>query len=279
LLAAAVAHEGAVNDLMAVELGHGLSVLSAGDDGALALWEIEAASSPRTLYKGDGSALHAVAAGNIGGRWLAAFGGGDLTVRLMDLRTGVLEPWSGMLDNVSVSALAVGEVDGRPMVIAGGGRGQIRGWWLAASPVAALTYDSPGGIMNGTMALGIVVVGGVAQVASVDRTGDISLWDNAGRATARFHTGHAIRVTETGGEGRLVTARFANIKGRTLVAAADYAGVIRVLDVATQAQAAEPIVGLMGQVTALALPGGADLALVLGDDDGRLKMWSVSVGI
>src|SRR5262249_35208000 len=129
------------------------------------------------------------------------------------------------------------------------------------------------------LALKIVIIEGVAQLASVDSDGVITLWDRHGYEKARFHTGHAITRDESGGgRGWLNAACFAEVKGRTLVAAVAFDGIIKVFDLATQELVAEPIMELEDQTTTLALPGGDDLSLVSGRDDGLLKVWSVRFG-
>ena len=264
-----VAHEAGVNQIAAVEITNQLVILSVGNDGTLALWEPQSELTARCLY--DGSALYAVAARQVGDRWIAAFSGADLIVRLVDIETGVLDSWHRELRDPAVYSLAIDEIDGTPVILAGGSLGEVQCWLLDTEMERPQSYSGHHGAI---MALNVTSVEGIPHIASVDRKGVVIVWEIGGKAKVQFETGHEFTPTK----GWLVTACFAKTEDRVLLAAGDYSGVMRVVDLGSRAPVLEPIVTEMGQVTSMALSSGDDLALVSGDNTGMLRVWSAKLG-
>ena len=91
---------------------------------------IEPRHTPHYTLGRHTGVVSAVAVGKLDGRPIVVSGGGDSTVRVWDLGTGVPvgDPFTGHTG--WVSAVAVGELDGRPIVVSGSLDSTVRVWDL-----------------------------------------------------------------------------------------------------------------------------------------------------
>jgi WD40 repeat protein len=266
---AIIAHEGSVNQIAAIEIGNRLLILSAGEDGALALWDSEVAASSRKLHDHKGWPLRAVAAAKVDERWIAVFSGVDPTIRMIDVESGSLVAWERQhTKDRTICCLTIGEISGRTMVLAGDIDGLVHCWPLISQSKELSTFsDHDGSVVT----VRIIFVGSEACITSVDRKGTVVVRGIGAGEPTRFHTGHNIKETF----GWLVSACIAKIASQVVLAAGDYTGEIRVIDLESRSLASNPIVREIGGVTSIALPDGDDLALVSGDGEGMLRVWSV----
>ena len=136
-----------------------------------------------------------------------------------------------------VGAVAVGELDGRPVVVTGGGDQTVRVWDLATgSPVGEPLTGHTGWV--GAVAVGeldgrpVVVTGGGDQTVRV--------WDLA--------TGTPVGEPLTGHTGRVDAVAVAELDGRPVVVTGSGDQTVRVWDLATGTPVGEPLTGHTGPV-------------------------------
>lgn len=266
---AIVAHEGAVNQIVTIEIADRLLVLSAGEDGILVVWDPEGGAL-RTYDGKKGWALRAVAAGKVEGRWIAAFAGADATIRMVDLESGEIDPWEPKSAEKSITSLAIDKFRERAVIVSGDINGLVQCWAPKSHRYHAMTVSRHG---KKVIAVRIVVMGGKRRIASVDDAGIVIIKSLDGRELAHFNSGHDIREHY----GWLVSACITRIADRFVLAASDYSGEIRLVDLESQMLTSRPIFREMG-FTSIGVPDGDDLTLVSGDNQGMLRIWSVGFG-
>jgi WD40 repeat protein len=266
LYPAAVLHDSAINQLAAIEIDGRLVILSAGDDGVLAIWDPERGKLQR-FDETKGWPLRAVAAANVKGRWIGAFGGADGIIRTIDIESGRINPWRTFGDR-TITSLGIYEIEGEDVIVSGNVDGLVQLWPLDGDRQGSTVSEHNGRVI----ASRVVILEGKKCIASVDTNGNVIIGRPDGRELASFKTGH--HITER--FGWLVATCIARIEDRFVLAAADYSGELRLIDLESQSLASRPLSREMG-FTCLALPDGNDLTLVSGDNEGMLRIWSVGL--
>ena len=168
----------------------------------------------------------------------------------------------------AVLAVAVAELDGRPVVISGGGDGMVRVWDLASgTPVG----DPLTGHDGWVRAVAAADLDGQPVVISGSGDGTVRVWDLAsGTAVGDPLTGHDDWV-------RAVAA--ADLDGQPVVISGGDDGTVRVWDLATGAPVGDPFTGHGSTVLAVAV---ADLdgqpVVISGSGDGTVRVWDLASG-
>ena len=167
-----------------------------------------------------------------------------------------------------VRAVAVGELDGRPVAVSGGDDGTVQLCDLASETSAG------GSITGHTGAVNAVAVGeldGRPVVVSGGGDGTVRVWDLASGASAGGpFTGHT---------GAVNAVAVGELDGRPVVVSGGGDGTVRVWDLASGAPAGGPFTGHAGAVNAVAV-GELDgrPVVVSGGGDGTVRVWDLASG-
>jgi WD40 repeat protein len=298
-------HRGTVA-AVAVGVTEGRSVaISGGYDGTVRVWDLaQGVQRGRPLQRNFLLGLvamlglrrrshidyvRAVAFGTLDGRPVAVSGGDDGAVLVWNLsrcnlRSQLLQrnSWFRMAGALGVPmssnkgyvrAVAVGEIEGRPVAVSGGDDGMVRVWGL------------PGGIPFGEPLTGhdgavtTVAVGelsGCPVVVSGGDDGMVRVWDLA--------QGALVGEPLTGHDESVHTVAVATMEDRSVVVSGGSDGVVRVWDLARGTPVGEPLTGHHGPVTAVAagVVDGRPLAtfpvVVSGGSDGTVRVWDLARG-
>ena len=278
------------SDVTAVAVGaiDGVPVaVSGGSDGTVRVWDMRTGTARGEPLTGHTRPVKALAVGEVDGCPVAVSGGGDGLVRVWDLRAGTArgEPFAAHSPDVGglpveevaripelvamagVTALAVGEVDGCPVAVSGGGDGLVRVWDLRAGsargePLTGHIYD-----------VAAVTVGEVdgtpVAVTSDGVDGTVRVWDlRAGRArggplTASWGDVAALAMGEV--DGVPVAVSSGGLKAT-----------VHVWDLRAWTTLGKPLTGHSRPVKALAVGqvDGTPVA-VSGSSDGTVRMWDL----
>ncbi|MEU9111482.1 hypothetical protein AB0D04_06760 [Streptomyces sp. NPDC048483] len=191
-----------VGSLTTVAYERGLLGVSSCEEGKLLAWDL---TTGECFAEIEGSYNGGMGAARIGGRPLAATGGHDSFVEVWDIlgeeRLG--EPLTGI--EPVVRALAITEMDGRTVVVAGGDdRNALQVWDLARQePVGSPMTGHTDSIQT----LGTATVAGRAIAVTGSNDGTTRVWDLArGEQLGEPFTGHHLQmVTEIAGRPVAVT--------------------------------------------------------------------------
>ena len=165
-----------------------------------------------------------------------------------------------------VRAVAVGDLDGRPVVVSGGGDGTVQMWDLASETPAG------GSITGHTGAVNAVAVGeldGRPVVVSGGGDGMVRVWDLAsGTPAGGPFTGHT---------GAVNAVAVGELDGRPVAVSGGDDHSVRVWDPASGTPAGDPITGHTGAVNAVAV-GKLDgrPVVVSGSSDGTVRVRNLS---
>lgn len=262
-------HEDGVDQIVALEVEGQLVVLSTAGDGRLVRWDPMSGAPPRVLYEKAGWSLRGLSAARIQEQWIAAIGGGDRIVRLIDIETGQLCGWTGNSDDPSIYVTAIDEIDGKAVVAAGGSGGGVHCWRLDSELNKSQTsFQQETG--SSIKALGFFSLDGVPCLAIVNDRGEAFLNLYTAGARRQYGTGHGISRSS----GQLTAARFAKLEGQDILIASDFAGEVRVLNAASGWPALPSVLTDAGKVAAVALSGDSHPRLITGETDGRMRIWS-----
>jgi WD40 repeat protein len=280
-------HHGPVNAVAIGDLDERPVAISGGEDGTVRVWHLASGAPTADPFTGHTGRVTAVAVGELDGRPVVISGGGeDGTVRVWDLAAGALlgDPFTGhgignpLIGQTDVvSSVALGKLDGLPVVVSGGGDDDtVRVWELVSgapvsdpftghrvgNPLTDLTDVVP------SLALG--ELDGRPVVISASKDATVRVRDPA--------SGAPLGDPFTGHTGRVNAVATAVLDGRPVVVSGGDA-TVRVWDLASGAPVGDPFTGHTGQVNAVAtavLDGRP--VVVSGGVAGTVLVWDPASG-
>ncbi|MEU7186483.1 caspase family protein [Streptomyces sp. NPDC045369] len=292
--------------------------LTASADGTARLWDLAGRRQLGRDLTAHKRTVHSAALGQVDGRPVALTGGADKRAYVWDLTTllsgGEPETDGGWLTGHTdeITAVAMGERDGRAVALLGDGSGMVSLWDLAerrqiGEPVAAHVHFVRGGV--NAVAAGVLNGTPVALTSGSD---EAKLWDLCTlRQLAHPLRGHVDQIRSSAlsdrPEGpmavtvgidrtariwdltadqpagshthRVLTLAFTEWCGRPLAMTGSEDGTARVWDLRTRDQVGRPMEGHAGTVESAALGtvNGRVLA-VTGGSDSTVRLWDVLSG-
>jgi len=166
-----------------------------------------------------------------------------------------------------VSAVAVGEVDGRPVAVSGGDDRTVRVWDLATGqPLHTLSGHE--GRVN---AVAVGEVDGRPVAVSGGDDGTVRAWDLA--------TNQPLGEPLSGHEGWVNAVAVGEVDGRPVAVSGGEDGTVRAWDLATGRPLGEPLSGNEDLVNAVAV-GDLDgrAVAVSGGSDRTVRVWDLATG-
>jgi WD40 repeat protein len=256
-----------------------------------------------TPFAGHTSEVLSLATATLGTRPVVVSAGRDGTIRLSDARTGAAAGPARHVDALTVSALALGDLDGRQVLICGG---YGTGLWLsdlatgreltfgaAKGDVLALAMSSREGqpvlVTAGHRAVHVLdLATGRALLALGGGASDVATAELGGRqviVTAALdgtvHVWDAVTGEPVGTPFAAPGARLALavVGGRPVVVSGAADNTLRVHDLETGAPVGEPYPGHTDRISAIATTvlDGRPVA-VTGSWDGKVRVWDLSSG-
>jgi WD40 repeat protein len=219
----------------------------------------------RVIRQEDG--VNAMAVGKLDGH-LVAVSGGDGTLGVWDLATGLLmgDPLTG--HEGEVKAVAVTQLDGRPVAVSGGEDGTLRMWDLATS---SLIGDPLTGHEGEVKAVVVTQLDGRPVAVSGGEDGTLRVWD--------LTTGVLIGIPLTGHDKAVSAVAVTELEGRQIAISGGDDSTVRVWDLTTGNAVGAPLTSHEGPVTAVAVGKLDDrlIAVSAGWDDD-LRVWDLSAG-
>ena len=260
-------------------------IVSGGEDRTVRVWDLEPGEPALGPLTGHDGRVNAVAVGQRQGRPVIVSGGEDGTVRVWDLETGepALGPltghrgWYGPLNlnppYAPVLAVAVGERQGRPVIVRGGGDGMVLVWDLETGE-PALDLLQP--VQHEVFAVAVGErQGRPVIVAGTDRT--VLVWD--------LETGEPALDPLTGRHGVVGVVCVVSAvavgerQGRPVIVSGGEDGTVLVWDLETGEPALDPLTGHDGRVNAVAVGQRQGRPVIVsGGDDGTVRVWDLETG-
>jgi WD40 repeat protein len=269
------------------------------------LWASGPPTSFHRVFHGHGGTVNAVVVTQIGLQTAIVSGGTDGTLRIWDALTGEQEASLRSDSGSIIHSVAVGQVSGRPVIVADAG--DIVVWDASGEKLMVLS-----GHAGGTEALAIGQMPGCAVIASGRRDNSIQAWDAmTGDELWRRRSSTNVKALAVGeGAGRLLVASgsvdgtlnvrdaitgeehwwtrsstgvdaiaVGEVAGHPLIACGGYDGKVRVWDAATGQEHAV-LSDHTAWVRALAfgqVAGGT--MIVASGSSGAVRIWDAATGI
>jgi WD40 repeat protein len=269
-------------------------IVSGGGDGgggAVRVWDLDTGELVLGPLAGHAGGVTAVAVGVRQGRPVIVSGGWDVgggTVRVSDLDTGelVLGPLAGdagrpgpagpvaigvpgrpIIVSGQVTAVAVGERQGRAVIVSGGADETVRVWDLDSGE---LVLGPLAGHADRVTAVAVGVRQGRPVIVSGgDRT--VRVWD--------LDTGEPALGPLTGHAGPVYTVAVGVRQGRPVIVSGSWDRTVRVWDLDTDEPVLGPLAGHAGGVTAVAVGVRQGRpAVVSGGADETVRVWDLDSG-
>jgi WD40 repeat protein len=259
-------HDDWVTAVAVAEYADDVIAVSGGRDGTLQTWRLDDGSpyGPQ-MVSSSLSGVWALAVGDAQGL-VAVSGGRDGSMQVWDLATGNLRLNNLHAHEGPVNAVALSELDGRPVIVTCSHDQTIRVWDLVAGGLLKTLTGHTGAVT--AVAVGVLDSHPVAVSGSRDRT--VRVWDlrQGAEAGARPLVGH------TGG---ITTMAVENLGALPVAVSSGADGTLRVWDLASDLLPQEPRIGHTDIVHAVAVHEVDGQAVVVsGGADGALRTWELS---
>jgi WD40 repeat protein len=296
-------HTGRVRAVAVVELDGRPVVVSGGDDATVRVWDLASGAPVGDPFTGHTGEVLSVAVGELDGRPVVVSGGGEFaTVRVWDraspgpvgdpfasylcavmvwelpgrpvvsggddatVRAPVGDPFTGHTGEVL--SVAVGDLDGRPVVISGGDDATVRVWDLASgAPVG----DPFTGHTGRVRAVAVGDLDGRPVVVSGDDDATVRVWDLA--------SGSPVGDLFTGQTGQVLSVAVGDLDGRPVVVSGGDDATVRAWDLASRETVGHPhpFTGSTHWVRAVAVGELDGRPVVLsGGDDRSVRVWDLA---
>ena len=167
-----------------------------------------------------------------------------------------------------VRAVAVTELDGRPVVVSGGGDEAVRVWDLATGTPVGDPFTGHRGLVN---AVAVAELDGRPVVISGGDDETVRVWDLA--------TGDPVSDPFTGHSGLVSAVAVAELDGRPVLISGGLDKTVRLWDLVTGDPVGDPFTGHRGPVNAVAvveLDGRP--VVVSGGGDEAVRIWDLATG-
>jgi WD40 repeat protein len=168
----------------------------------------------------------------------------------------------------SVNAVAIGQVDGRAVIVSGGDDWTVRKWDAATG---AAIGDPLTGHSGAVRAVAIGQVDGRPVIISGGNDGTIRTWDAA--------TGTAVGDPLAGHTGAVRAVAAGQVGGRPVIVSGGDDRTVRTWDAATGSPISDPLTGHAGIVLTVAV-GQVDErpVIISGSNDGTIRAWDAATG-
>ncbi|MFE7277589.1 WD40 repeat domain-containing protein [Streptomyces sp. NPDC057623] len=171
-----------------------------------------------------------------------------------------------------ITALVVLPGTGGSLLLASAdAEGVLRVWDPATEPERALTWPAHPGYVSGLITF--TTPEGHSRLVSAGRDRAVRVWDPS--------TGLPVGELTGSSSGTSALAALPQPSGRTLLAAGDTSGTIRVWDLASPSATPRELGGHDGQITAMSVlgaPDGGGSFLATGDATGDVRIWDLAAG-
>jgi WD40 repeat protein len=215
-----------------------------------------------------GYRVNAVAVIQLGGRTLCACGLQN-AVRLWDPITGEIVGNSLEIANTAVYAIGALPSGDAACLLAGGGTGELCLCRLGGEGVLT-EPESLSRQQEAIVRIGTAYQDGIPVFVSISSDGRVCIWDCDGNQINTFKTGH----TTTQTRNWIQTAAVGSIDGVNAIAAADFDGFIRIMDLASGLLLRQPLRGHTDVLLGLTIgERDGEPYLASSGADGTIRIW------
>jgi WD40 repeat protein len=274
-----------VNAIAIAQLDGRSVVLTGGRNYTVRVWDL-ATGAPIGQPLEHETGVNAVATAQLDGRpVILSSDGGDYhgeegdepagTIQVWDLATGapIGQPFTGVTDpdvttfeSARVRALAVAQLDGRPVVVSGSGDATVRVWDLATRAPIGQPLTGPA---TSVLAVATAELDGRPVVVSGCWDATVRVWDLA--------TGAPIGQPFTGHTGEVRAVAIAQLDGRPVVVSGSRDATVRVWDLATSAPIRQLLTERSGEVREVAIAQLDGRPVVVSDAHSeRMRIWDLT---
>ena len=176
----------------------------------------------------------------------------------------------------SVRAVAVAELDGRPVVISGGNDATVRVRDLATGASVGKPFT---GDIGSVTAVAVAQLDGRPVVITGGDDGTVQVWELTTGMARQLATSTLIGEPFTSHTGSVTAVGVAELDGRPVVISGGNDAKVRIWDLATDAAVGQPFTGHARSVNAIAVTelDGRPVAIT-GGHDGAVQIWELATG-
>lgn len=268
-------HTSDVSAITATEVGGRWLVISGSRDATIRVWELETRTQVGDPIETGGS-VGELAVTEVAGQAVVVAGVGG-SVQVWDLESReLLHDFERSASTANVASLAVGELDGRPIVAVGRSSQQLQlgdletGSWIAGRD-SPNEFDTLDDCCRGSR-VAIGEMSGLPVLVSGGNPSAVSVWDLA--------TLERISGPADGQDGLHQTVATAELDDQLLVISGSSDETIQLWDAETGDPVGDPWVGHTNWVTSLAVfdLDGRPVVASGGGTDGTVRVWELPTG-